>query len=108
MKFFTISAIAACAAAAYVPGASAAVTVLGNGIAHSCFEYAEFGGNSQDGITTCTIALDQQALPAKDRAATYINRGILRARIENSTGALDDYDQGLSIDADLGEGYVDR
>jgi tetratricopeptide (TPR) repeat protein len=108
MKFFTISAIAACAAAAYVPGASAAVTVLGNGIAHGCFEYAEFGGNSQDGITTCSIALEQAALPRKDRAATFINRGILKARIEDTTGALADYDDGLAIDGNLGEGYVDR
>jgi tetratricopeptide (TPR) repeat protein len=109
MKFRTISAIAACAASvAYAPGAFAAVTVLGDGLAHSCFEYAELGGTARDGITTCTIALEQQALPPKDRAATFINRGILKARVDNAPGALDDYNQGLSIDGDLGEGYVDR
>lgn len=88
--------------------AQAAVTVLGNGIARSCFEYAEFGGRVRDGIETCTAAIEQTALPVRDLAATYINRGILKSRYEDTDGALADYDKGLSLDAQLGEGYVDR
>lgn len=88
--------------------ADAAVTVVGHGLARSCYEFAEYGGVVRDGIQTCSLALDQQALDAKDRAATYINRGILEARGDNVNGALSDYDLGLSLDGDLGEGYVDR
>jgi tetratricopeptide (TPR) repeat protein len=88
--------------------ADAAVTVVGPGLARSCYEYAEFGGTARDGIATCTMALLQQALSPKDKAATYINRGILESRAENTEGALGDYDLGLSIDGNLGEGYVDR
>jgi tetratricopeptide (TPR) repeat protein len=86
----------------------AAVTVLGNGVAHSCYEFAEYGGNPMDGVQTCTFALDQTTLSVRDRAATYVNRGILRARKDDSDGALADYDRGLDIDAGLAEGYVDR
>jgi tetratricopeptide (TPR) repeat protein len=99
------------AGAALLCGAScadAAVTVLGRGLARSCFEFAEFGGIAQDGIETCSLALEQQALDAKDRAATYINRGILKSRSDDTSGALSDYDLGLSLDGALGEGYVDR
>ncbi|HEY2446155.1 MAG TPA: hypothetical protein VGI20_10485 [Rhizomicrobium sp.] len=109
MKFRTMKTIAVSAIVISVAShAQAAVTVLGNGVAHSCFQFAEFGGNSTDGISTCSFALQQVALPVRDRAATYINRGILRARDEDTQGALSDYNQGLAMDAELGEGYVDR
>jgi tetratricopeptide (TPR) repeat protein len=86
----------------------AAVTVLGNGLARSCFEYAEFAGIPRDGVQTCSNAIEETALPVKDLAATYINRGILKSRSEDMEGALADYNKGLSLDAALGEGYVDR
>jgi len=98
------AALAACVA----PQAQAAVTVLGNGIARSCYEAAEFGGDIHDGIAECTLALDESAMPTGDRAATFINRGILKSRNGDSDGALDDYNRGLAIGPNLGEGYVDR
>ena len=109
MRFRTLSVIAFSAIAVSVaPGAQAAVTVLGNGVAHSCFEFAEFAGNPADGVATCTFALEQTTLSVKDRAATYINRGILLSRDAQTQNALADYNRGLTMDADLGEGYVDR
>jgi tetratricopeptide (TPR) repeat protein len=109
MKFFAMPLVSLAAlAVAAAPSAQAAVTVLGNGVAHSCYQFAEYGGNPTDGINTCTFALEQTTLSVKDRAATYINRGILRARREDADGALADYDRGLAMDANLAEGYVDR
>ena len=109
MNFRTLSVIALSAiAVSAAPRAQAAVTVLGNGVAHSCFEFAEFAGNPTDGVATCTFALEQTTLSVKDRAATYINRGILLARNDQTQNALADYNRGLTMDADLGEGYVDR
>jgi len=99
--------LVALAASAATPS-DAAVTVLGNGLARNCFEYAEFGGSPKDGVEACSNAIELTVLPVKDLAATYINRGILRSRIEDTTGALADYDKGLSLDSDLGEAYVDR
>ncbi|MGD0143241.1 MAG: hypothetical protein ABSC92_08790 [Rhizomicrobium sp.] len=90
------------------PQAQAAITVVGNGLARSCYESAEFGGDAGGAIATCTYALETAALPVRDRAATYINRGILKARSDDPTGALGDYNQGLELNANLGEGYVDR
>ena len=88
--------------------AGAAVTVLGSGLSQDCFQAAEFGGNPADGIKTCSDALGETAMSTHDRAATLINRGILRSRNEDSAGAMDDYNGGLALNADLGEGYVDR
>jgi tetratricopeptide (TPR) repeat protein len=88
--------------------AGAAVTVLGSGLSQDCFQAAEFGGNPADGIKTCSDALGETAMSTHDRAATLINRGILRSRNDDSAGAMDDYNGGLALNADLGEGYVDR
>lgn len=88
--------------------AAAAVTVMGTGLAQSCYRAAEFGSNPQEGIAACNLALDSQPLTVQDRASTYVNRGILRTRVDDIAGALNDYDTALRIKPDLGEGYVDR
>jgi len=88
--------------------AYSAVTVLGNGVARTCFEYAEFGGDPKNGIQSCDFAINQTPLPPKDLAATYINRGILKSRLDDADGAMGDYNRGLKLDPNLGEGYVDR
>jgi tetratricopeptide (TPR) repeat protein len=97
------------AAAAALMGSQAqgAITVLGVSLAHNCYQAAEFGGDPTQGISTCTYALDA-TMSSRDRAATYINRGILKSRAEDPTGALEDYNHGLSLNDGLGEGYVDR
>lgn len=88
--------------------ASAAVTVLGAGLAQACYQAAEYGGNPKEGIAACGASLDQETLTADDRAATYINRGILYARSKEPLKAISDYDTGLHIRPKLAEGYVDR
>jgi tetratricopeptide (TPR) repeat protein len=90
------------------PQAQAAITVIGNGLARNCYEEAEFGGDTATAIETCTSALEMSALAVNERAATYINRGILKSRYDDPNGALADYNQGLQLDPNLGEGYVDR
>jgi tetratricopeptide (TPR) repeat protein len=89
-------------------GAQAAVTVLGNGLSRTCYETAEFGGSPEDGIKACTDALDQMALPMRDRAATLVNRGILYSRFDEPKMAIADYDKGIEMEPGLGEAYVDR
>jgi tetratricopeptide (TPR) repeat protein len=91
-----------------VSAANAAVTVIGHGLGAACYQAAEFGADPHAAIDTCTMALEQEPLAPSDRAATYVNRGILRARTGDSETALDDYNRGLTLDAALGDGYVDR
>lgn len=85
--------------------AQAAVVVLGNSPAHACFEAADMGSTD---LSSCTFALEEMNLSTKDRASTYINRGIIYARIGDTNSALADYDKGLTTDSNVGEGYVDR
>jgi tetratricopeptide (TPR) repeat protein len=88
--------------------ANAAVTVLGNGLGASCFQAAELGTDPKSSIQTCTLAIEQEPLSVSDRAATYINRGILRSQLGDQGGALADYNKGITLDSNHGEGFIDR
>jgi len=88
--------------------AGAAVTVMGPGLAQSCYQAAQFNLDAADGIKTCTIALDEQPLTLHDRASTYVNRGILRTRLAETEGARDDYNMAIRLMPDLAEAYIDR
>jgi tetratricopeptide (TPR) repeat protein len=88
--------------------ASAAVAVLGNGTANTCFSEAESGFDVKFGISMCDDALKHETLSMIDRASTLINRGILRARADDSDGALQDYADALQIGENSGEAYLNR
>jgi tetratricopeptide (TPR) repeat protein len=87
--------------------AEAAMTVLGAGPAVDCFHYAESGLNLRDGISSCTFALDT-ALSPTDRAATFINRGLLKLSLHENDAAFADMNSGIEIAPNLGDAYVDR
>ena len=88
--------------------ASAAVTVLGNGIARACYEAAKFEVNPATGLKTCNDALAQEPLNSRDRAATYTNRGILRLRQNEINRALADFDRSIGLEPELGQTYINR
>jgi tetratricopeptide (TPR) repeat protein len=102
------AAIAAASLAASGPAlAEGAITVIGSGPAQICYDGAENGGDPGTFITYCYQALNSM-LSTRDRAATFINRGVLRLALNETNEALKDFDSGLSIGPDLGEGYIDR
>jgi tetratricopeptide (TPR) repeat protein len=110
MRLGTIfAAVAFCA----VPAAYAAVTVIGNGLAHACYIAAEHDYGRSIGEETCTTALENDPLTPRDRAATYVNRGVVRAGMRHFEAALADYEQAIAFgrylsSPDLGVAYVDR
>ena len=109
MKIRDISAliIGTIGAVVLISPSQAAITVIGTGMASSCYQAAEFGGDPRSGVVTCTNALDE-TLSVYDRAATYVNRGILEARNDELKVSLADYDAGLKLRPDLAEAYIDR
>ncbi len=109
MRFRPLFLCALCTAGAVVAlPALAAETVVGQGLAQSCYQAAEFGGDPESGIPECTGALNDEVLTPRDRAATFINRGILRARNKNTDGAFADYNTAIEMMPNVGEAYVDR
>ena len=106
-KFAFLGGALFAAAFAFSPSAHAAVTVIGAGPASMCYDGAENGGDPGQYITYCNEALGGY-LSVRDRAATFINRGVLRLDLNEANAALGDFDAGLALDPSLGEGYIDR
>jgi tetratricopeptide (TPR) repeat protein len=104
-----ISAVLLGVALLFVPvRADALVTVIGNGLAHDCFLIAKAGNDAVKGIATCDEALAEAALDPGQRAGTYINRAVMKVALGHVDDAMHDYNDGLAIKPDLGDGYVDR
>ena len=89
------------------PGnAKAAVSVFGSGFAEACFHTARDGGDVYAGIADCTRALDTEMMDSRDRAGTYVNRGVLHMAMNDYTEARHDFETGVKLDPTLGEGFV--
>jgi len=86
--------------------AQAQLVVHGKGDAVVCYEYSARGNTgSRSAIETCTDALTQ-VLSQKDRAATFVNRGILLMRKGEQEKASKDYQSAIEIKPELTEAYV--
>lgn len=90
------------------PGAHAAESVIGNGIASVCYLHTERNLNARDGVRICSDALKNDILSGVDRTATLINRAIERARAADTDGAMADYESAIAIGANPGVAYLNR
>jgi tetratricopeptide (TPR) repeat protein len=88
--------------------AHALVAVVGDGLAHDCFIAAKAGTDPRGGIAVCNEALAEEALDARARAGTYVNRAVMKVALGRVDEAMADYDSGLALFPGLGDGHVDR
>jgi tetratricopeptide (TPR) repeat protein len=102
-----ISAFVVLLAAAVAAPAQGAVTVFGGGLARSCYEAVEYSRvTTSRAIQICDLALEQEQLTRRDRAATLTNRGILYMRDGRHERALTDYTKSIRLMPDLLESKV--
>lgn len=94
---------------AIAPPASGQSIVIGGGLAKECYEEVEAGTNRlRETERLCTTALQQEAMTRENRAATYVNRGIVRMRAGNYDRALSDYDSAINLIPGLAEAYLNK
>lgn len=86
----------------------AAVTVLGGSMAKACSVAALTGEVDARSEEMCTQALDTELLSLRDRAGTYVNRGVLKLRRKEFASAQLDFDRAVVTQPDMGEAYVNR
>jgi Tfp pilus assembly protein PilF len=104
IAFFALSALAA---GSFIPASGQAVTVIGGGMARDCYEAVESGrGSPEEAMRSCDMALLSESLTRHNRAATYINRGILFMREGRFERALYDFERGIESKPDLKEAKV--
>lgn len=104
-KTLLVAGIATFAAAG---SAQAAVTVIGGGLAQACSQAAIGGEDDPKFQELCTLALETEFLNSRDRAGTYVNRGVLKLRKADYPDASRDFNLALKLQPKLGEAYVNR
>jgi tetratricopeptide (TPR) repeat protein len=102
-----ISALALLGVVAAAGEARAVVIVIGGGAGSQCYATAEYGDPFQ-AFDICTKALADQEMSVRDRAATYVNRSVVRLRVHDYNGALGDCDLSITRVPTIGEAYVNR
>jgi tetratricopeptide (TPR) repeat protein len=92
--------------------AGAAITVMGNGLARTCFEAARDVSLSRPAastsVTICNFALEDASLTSQDILATHVNRGILLMAGGRYIDAMHDFDSAIAIDKSVGEAWINR
>jgi len=86
---------------------SAETVLLNESPAYLCYR-AAVRGDYVAGMDACTSAIEIQALPPLDLAATYSNRGLLRAREGEIKDALKDHEKAIALAPEVGSLYVNR
>lgn len=88
--------------------ANAAISVLGGGQAQECFQAAKADKSDNASLDTCNLALDTEMLSPQDRGGTLINRGVMRLRRGEYEAAHADFNAGIGLIPDVGEGWINR
>ena len=91
------------------PAASAQVITLGTSDAKLCYEASmREHPDPHDDIRVCSDALRDAQTSRRDRAATYVNMGIIQARLGRNDDALASYNDAIDMMPGLAEAYLNR
>lgn len=89
--------------------ANAAITVMGGGLARECYEAVDKRiKDNRTALSVCDLALEQEEMTSRDRAATYSNRGVIYLRLGRYDRALADFQEGLRQKETRVETQIDR
>ncbi|MFZ4689411.1 MAG: tetratricopeptide repeat protein [Polymorphobacter sp.] len=94
--------------AASAAQAATAISVIGTGYARGCFEAAQKRLPLRQALRVCDSALLDEALASNDRAATFVNRGIVQMQAKKLDAAIADYDAAIKVRPDIAEAYVNK
>lgn len=102
--------LATAAAAAVIPltSASAAVLTLGGALSHICYQAAVEGDGRASAIEGCNRALQEESLAAPDKAATFVNRGIVLMSGGHIREADADFDTALRLQQNLPDAWLNK
>lgn len=98
---------AAIAAATAMP-ATAGIVSLGNSLARDCYQAAVARDFDRNAMNHCNLALSQEGLDARGRAATLVNRGVLHMRGRSYIAANRDFDRALATDQSNAEAWLNK
>ena len=80
--------------------AGASTLVIGGGLAKECSEAALDGRSDKASVLTCTTALETENLNFRDRARTFVNRGLANEGLGDLNAAYRDYSRAAALKPD--------
>lgn len=107
MKALAFLSAAVALALASAP-ANAVVLVFGGGLAEACSKAAFDGLFDAPSEALCSNALLVEPLSTSDRAATLVNRGVMKLRRGDYEAARADFDASIALVPTAGEAFVNR
>jgi tetratricopeptide (TPR) repeat protein len=107
MNRLAILTVLALAAVTATP-ARAVVMVFGGGMAEACSRAAFDGRMDAAAELICSDALRIEPLSTSDRAATFVNRGVMKLRRGEYEAARADFDASIALVPNSGEAFVNR
>jgi Tfp pilus assembly protein PilF len=104
-----VGILALAALVATAPQAHAGVSVFGGGLGADCYKAVK---DENVAFTRardiCDLALIEEQMSIRDKAATYINRGILYMRQKQNERALQDYERAIELNANMPEAHINE
>lgn len=88
------------------PAMAQAIVSHGVGLSHDCYMMARTGRDARGGVETCSQALKDEPLTAKDKAATHDNRGVMLDALGRTDEAAEDFQRSMTLDPSLGDPHV--
>jgi tetratricopeptide (TPR) repeat protein len=88
--------------------AQSAVFTVGGPLSKLCYEAAAAQDDRQSALEGCTRSLDEEGLLRADRAATYVNRGILHMVRGDDADADADFNEALNLDSALPDPWLNK
>src|ERR687890_841117 len=88
--------------------ADSAVLTLGGPLSRLCYESARSQDGRSSAVEGCTRALNEEGLFTPDRAATYVNRGIIHMVAGHARDADADFDTALQLDQSLSDAWLNK
>lgn len=88
--------------------ANGAVLTVGGPLSNLCYKSALARDDRASASEGCTRALNEEGLLASDRAATYVNRGILSMIRGHGNDADADFNAALALDQDLADAWLNK
>jgi tetratricopeptide (TPR) repeat protein len=111
MKTYLLStALAAATMIAASPAVATDITI-GSSLASACYRSSMAGILPRFALIECDRAIGEEMMSDHDRAATHVNRGIVKMRMGDLIGADEDFDTALELhgadaEAMLNKGFL--
>jgi tetratricopeptide (TPR) repeat protein len=108
MKLILTTAAVAAAAILPLSAAAGAVLTLGGPLSHLCYQSALNSDGRSSAVEACSRALEEESLARPDKAATYVNRGIVLMNGGHYIDADADFDNALALERNLPDGWLNK